>query len=114
MERIARLGLLCDFYGRLLTERQLLACRLQGDEDRSLAEIAEELCISRQAVHDLIRRSQETMESYEEALGLIETSLKRERALEKSAGELEELAKVLDEPPASRILKLAEEIRRWR
>lgn len=113
MERIARLGLLCDFYGKLLTQRQLFACRLQGDEDRSLAEIAEELGISRQAVHDLIRRSQETMEAYEEKLGLIATSLKREEALESIAEELEELAKI-EEPPTMHLLKLAEEIRRWR
>lgn len=114
MERIARLGLLCDFYGGLLTQRQLQACRLQGDEDRSLAEIAQDLDISRQAVHDLIRRSQETMESYEETLGLIKTSLRREEALEKIAGELEEIAAGLEPALASRLRKLAQELNKWR
>jgi predicted DNA-binding protein YlxM (UPF0122 family) len=114
MERIVKLGLLCDFYGKLLTERQLLACRLQGDEDKSLSEIASELGISRQAVHDLIRRSQETMESFEEALGLIETRFKRQQALMRIAGELEEIAEKLEPDSASKLRDLAEELNNWR
>lgn len=114
MERIAKLGLLCDYYGRLLTERQLLACRLQCDEDRSLAEIAEELGISRQAVHDLIRRSQDTMETLEKALGLVETSLKRQKALGEIASQLLELAEELEESKAKRLRELAAELEKWR
>ncbi len=114
MERIARLGLLCDFYGKLLTERQLQACRLQCDEDKSLAEIAEELGVSRQAVHDLIRRSQETLESFEAALGLLENGLKREEALAGIAEALLELAEQLGGSAGERLRALAAELSKWR
>ena len=62
--------LLLDCYGSLLTEKQRQ--RLEGyyDEDLSLAELAEPLGISRQAVHDSIRRGERQLEHYEEQLGL--------------------------------------------
>ncbi|MBT9133901.1 MAG: hypothetical protein DDT37_00714 [Firmicutes bacterium] len=66
-----RMGLLLDFYGGLLTERQLLACRLYFAENLSLGEIASELGISRQAVHDTVRRAEAALLSYEEKLQLV-------------------------------------------
>ncbi|MBT9176099.1 MAG: hypothetical protein DDT20_00401 [Firmicutes bacterium] len=66
-----QMGLLLDFYGGLLTERQLLACRLYFAENLSLGEIASELGISRQAVHDTVRRAEAALLGYEEKLGLV-------------------------------------------
>lgn len=66
-----QMGLLLDFYGGLLTERQLLACRLYFAENLSLGEIASELNISRQAVHDTVRRAEQALTNYEEKLGLL-------------------------------------------
>ena len=56
MEKIVEQGILYDFYGELLTEHQR---RLYEDavyNDLSLREIADENGISRQGVHDLLRR----------------------------------------------------------
>ncbi len=76
-----RQTLLWDFYGELLTERQR---RAYGDAiglDMSLGELAKEVGISRQGVHDLLRRSQRQLEAYEEKLGLVRRfSLLQERA----------------------------------
>lgn len=71
MEQFVRANLLLDFYGQLLTERQVHACRLYYEENFSLGEIASDLAISRQAVHDTVRRATSALESYESKLGLV-------------------------------------------
>lgn len=81
MEQLVRTILLLDFYGQLLTERQLHACRLYYEENLSLAEIAEELSISRQAVHDTLRRAGSALLGFEEKLKLIERFLEQQREL---------------------------------
>ena len=72
MEKIVKQGLLYDFYGELLTEHQKKIYEAAVYEDMSLAEIAEEQGISRQGVHDLIKRCNKTLSEYEEKLQLIE------------------------------------------
>ncbi len=72
MEKIVRQGLLYDFYGELLTKHQ---CRIYEDvvfNDLSLSEIAQEQGITRQGVHDLVRRCDRILEGYEDKLHLVE------------------------------------------
>jgi len=76
-----QMGMLLDFYGRLLTERQAKACRLYFEENLSLGEIAAELCISRQAVHDTLRRAHQTLLGYEERLRLVARFSEQQLAL---------------------------------
>lgn len=61
------------FYGELLTDKQKDILNLYCLEDFSLGEIAEDLSISRQAVHDAVKRSTKILESYEQKLGLMAT-----------------------------------------
>ena len=63
-------ALLLDFYGQLLTEKAYEISDLHYNEDMSLAEIAENLRISRQAVHDSLQRSTRALRVYEDKLGL--------------------------------------------
>lgn len=63
------MGTLCALYGGLLTERQRQALELHYNEDLSLGEIAKQLNVSRQSVHELITRSAEKLRGYEAALG---------------------------------------------
>ena len=79
MEELLYLTELFDIYGTLLTKRQQRCMELHLFQDFSLAEIGEELGISRQAVHDNLRRSQKTMEEWESKLGMVER-YRRERA----------------------------------
>lgn len=72
MEKIVEQGLLYDFYGSLLTDRQRSIYEKVVYDNLSLGEISEAEGISRQAVHDLVRRSTDTMREYEEKLGMIE------------------------------------------
>lgn len=70
MDRFAWINLLYDFYGPLLTARQQRVLELYYEQDLSLGEIAAELRVSRQAVHDTVRRAEEALERFEAKLGL--------------------------------------------
>ena len=68
MEKIVEQGLLYDFYGELLTDHQRHVYEDVVFNDMSLSEIAEEQGISRQGVHDLIKRCDRILAGYEEKL----------------------------------------------
>jgi len=95
MDKRAHIAILLDFYGSLLTTKQQEALRLFYDEDLSLAEIAELLLISRQAVHDLIKRSEVLLEKYEGQLALAQKYQERKEQEER----LQLLAKRLQKAP---------------
>ena len=72
MERFVEQTLLYDFYGELLTEHQR---RIYEDvvlNDYSLSEVAQDLGISRQGVHDNVKRCNKTLQDYEDKLHLVE------------------------------------------
>ncbi|MDR3050260.1 MAG: YlxM family DNA-binding protein [Oscillospiraceae bacterium] len=71
MEKRVQADWLLDFYGPLLTPRQQTLLRLYCGEDLSLGEIAAQEGISRQAVHDAVRRGQAQLLAYEARLGLL-------------------------------------------
>lgn len=72
MERIVEQGILYDFYGPLLTKHQQEVYEAVVYNDLSLGEIAVEKGISRQGVHDLIKRCDKTLTDYENKLHLVE------------------------------------------
>lgn len=72
MDEILEKTLLYDFYGELLTERQQQIYESVVLNDCSISEVAEDLGISRQGVHDMIKRSSKTLEEYEGKLHLVE------------------------------------------
>lgn len=71
MERIIEQGILYDFYGPLLTRHQQEIYEAVVYNNLSLGEIAAEEGISRQGVHDLIKRCDRTLADYEEKLHLV-------------------------------------------
>lgn len=71
MESIVKQSLLYDFYGELLTEHQRAIYEDVVFNDMSLGEIAGEQGISRQGVHDLIKRCDRILSGYEEKLQLV-------------------------------------------
>jgi predicted DNA-binding protein YlxM (UPF0122 family) len=101
MEQLVRAGLLFDFYGGLLTEKQRKVMELYFLEDWSLAEIAAETEVSRQAVHDLLHRSERLMEEYESKLGLIQRFLKQQKELRATS---QKLAVILQDKAATGVL----------
>lgn len=83
MEKFVEQTLLYDFYGELLTERQQQVYESVVLEDYSLSEVAEDLGISRQGVHDMIKRCNHTLEDYEVRLHLVEKFVNIRRQVQK-------------------------------
>ena len=75
MENFVKQAYLYDFYGELLTTRQQQVYEDVVLEDCSLSEVAEDLGISRQGVHDMIKRCDKALSDYEEKLHLVEKFL---------------------------------------
>ena len=73
--------LLFDYYGELLTERQRMCFDLKYNQDLSLAEIAQELGVSRQGVFDNITRAEAHLVNMEEKTGCVRRSLQCRRAV---------------------------------
>lgn len=71
MERRVELNYLLDFYGPLLTEHRRELMRLYCEEDLSLAEIADQMQITRQGVSDAIGKARRQLYDYEAKLGLV-------------------------------------------
>ena len=67
-----KVSLLLDFYGGILTDKQLDALELYYNEDLSLAEIAQHTKITRQGVRDSIKRGEAILFEMEEKLGFYE------------------------------------------
>ncbi len=71
LEKVAWINLLYDFYGQLLTQRQKDFTELYYSQNLSLGEIAAEFTVTRQAVHDTLKRAEQLLSQYEEKLGLV-------------------------------------------
>ena len=93
MEKFVEQGYLYDFYGELLTEHQKEIYELFVLDDYSLGEIAQEKGISRQGVHDLVKRCQKTLEGYEEKLHLVEKFL----SIKEKVGQIDEMLDTYEE-----------------
>ncbi|MCI9199020.1 MAG: YlxM family DNA-binding protein [Lachnospiraceae bacterium] len=109
MEKIVEQGLLYDFYGELLTEHQRKIYEDAVYNDLSLSEIAEMQGISRQGVHDLIKRCSRILEGYENKLHLV----KRFNEIKEKVRQMDELAEnetVGQEQLRRNIKQLASEI----
>ena len=65
IEKTNRMNALFEFYAALLTDKQMNYIELYYADDYSLAEIAEEFGVSRQAVYDKIKRTEKSLEDYE-------------------------------------------------
>ncbi len=97
MERIFEQGILYDFYGPLLTEHQQEVYEAFVYENLSLSEIAEREGISRQGVHDLIKRCDKILEGYESRLHLIGRFKEHRVVLEHVRKDIESLCKDVEE-----------------
>lgn len=81
IDKIIEISMLFDFYGQLLTAKQQEVFSLYHEDNFSLAEISKEVGISRQGVHDALKKSEKLLNQYEEKLKLIEKFSKKEVAI---------------------------------
>ena len=106
-----RFGSLYEMYGALLTEKQQQCLELYFCEDYSLAEIAEEMKVSRQAIHDLLKRVEQTLEHYEEMLGFLQRVEQTRKLTEEAAAILDSAAEKHQNSQASRLREIFEELK---
>lgn len=76
MNEIVKLSMLLEIYKNLITEKQRDVLNLYYNEDMTLAEIADEFNISRQAVRDNIKNGEKNLIKYEESLNILSKKLK--------------------------------------
>lgn len=105
MAKDMKIGMLIDFYGQLLTDKQLDALDMYYNQDLSLAEIAAENSISRQGARDFIKKGEKQLNEYEEKLGLV----KRFNDITK---QISEMNGIIDELPYSAETERLKEISR--
>ena len=91
MEKNIKISMLCEVYGKRLTEKQLKVLQDYYDKDLSLSEIAENEGITRQAVRDIIMKGENKLFELEEKLEIMKRMFKQE---EKIADILSELTRI--------------------
>lgn len=89
LERKVETALLFAFYGPLLTAKQQEILRLTFEEDMSLSEIATEQRISRQGVHEQLRRAIKQLNSLEEKIHMVKRFSDVNNGLEQALSALE-------------------------
>lgn len=103
-EKNLEISFLLDFYGDVLSERKRTVLDYYYNLDLSLAEVAQEIGISRQGVRELIKKAEEELLFYEEKLGLA----KRFRTTQTQAEEL--LRLLADADVSEEVRRIAEEL----
>lgn len=114
MDKMIEMNIRNDLYGSMLTIRQREIINLYYEENFSLSEIAEEFSISRQAVHDTLKKAEKALVVYERKLGLVEKFKKSEKAVRSIDKIIEKLVKEHSEDKklTSQLEKIKQEIYR--
>ena len=108
MEKKVEISILCEIYGKLLTEKQLNILDNYYNLDYSLSEIAENEGITRQAVRDIIKKGEDKLFEFEEKLGIMKKTMKQE---EKIADILSELTTIQTKFTDEQIAEILEHIK---
>lgn len=106
MEKLLEQTLLYDFYGELLTDHQKQIYEDVVLNDYSFSEIAETQGISRQGVHDLVKRCGRILQEYEAKLHLVERFLTVKTRVE----EMERSLREAGEPDKEQLIRQLQDI----
>ena len=88
MNNKVQISMLCDIYGKLLTEKQFEFINDYYNNDLSLSEIAENNDITRQAVRDIIKKGERKLFEYEEKLLFMKKTISQEQKIQAILSEL--------------------------
>ena len=108
MEKKVEISILCDLYGKLLTDKQFEFLDDYYNNDLSLSEIAENNNITRQAVRDIIKKGENKLFEYEEKLCFMKRTLKQE---EQIVTILQELTKIQTQFTDKQIAQILEHVK---
>ncbi len=82
IEERVKIAVLVKYYGKLLTEKQRTIIAMYVDNNLSLAEVSDELGVSRQAVKDALDKALSSLEKYEQVLGFVARDNKLKNIIE--------------------------------
>ncbi len=82
IEKTTEVITLFDFYQDLLTKKQREYFQYYYEDDLTFSEVAEKFDVSRNAVHDNLRRTVKTLYDYEEKLHLVEKYKKKQQLIQ--------------------------------
>lgn len=105
MEEKVKVSILCDLYGKLLTEKQYEFLNEYYNNDLSLSEIAENYNITRQAVRDIIKKGEKKLFEYEEKLLFMKRMLNQEKTIQQILSELTKIQKDSSDKKVANILE---------
>ena len=105
MEKNVQISILCQLYGKLLTEKQYEFLDDYYNNDLSLSEIAENNNITRQAVRDIIKKGEKKLFEYEEKLLFMKRMLNQEKRIEKALSELTKIQKDYSDKEIANVLE---------
>lgn len=103
MEKKVEVSMLCQLYGKLLTEKQYNMIDDYYNNDLSLSEIAENNDITRQAVRDIIKKGERKLFELEEKLQIMKRIMDQEKKIQ---GILAELSKIQETSSDKKIEKI--------
>ncbi len=109
MEKHVEISMLCQIYGKLLTEKQYEFINDYYNNDLSLSEIAENNDITRQAVRDVIKKGENKLFEFEEKLLFMKRMLNQEKQIQEI---LIELSKIQETSSDKKIEKILNNIRK--
>ena len=105
MEEKVQISMLCQLYGKLLTEKQYEFIDDYYNNDLSLSEIAENNQITRQAVRDIIKKGEKKLFEYEEKLLFMKRMSNQEKTIEHVLSELTKIEKTSSDKKVAQILE---------
>ena len=109
LEKKVEVSILCQIYGKLLTEKQFEFIDDYYNNDLSLSEIAENNNITRQAVRDVIKKGENKLFEFEEKLLIMKKMLKQEKQIQQI---IEELNKITNTSSDKKIEKILDNVRK--
>ncbi len=109
MEKNVEISVLCQIYGKTLTEKQYEIINDYYNNDLSLSEIAENNGITRQAVRDIIKKSENKLYELEKQISAMKKMIKTQNSIEKIEKEIAEIKKISED---KKIDKAIENIRK--
>ena len=109
MDKKVEISILCQIYGKLLTEKQYELIDDYYNNDLSLSEIAENNNITRQAVRDIIKKGESKLFEFEEKLLIMKKMRDQEKQIQ---GIIEELNKIKDTSSDKKIEKILSNVTR--
>ena len=114
MEKNVEISVLCQLYGKALTDKQYEVLTDYYNNDLSLSEIAENNNITRQAVRDIIKKGENKLYELEDNISLMKKVLNEEKIISKIENELDEITKLTNSnnEVAKRINNIKKELKK--